>query len=71
MVCLTIIQALFPTGVTSYGPFNRYLDVIGVPLSRQRNQRQDTNLFTRKQTLDRIFTNLVMTLLSSSFDAVN
>ena len=71
MVCLTIIQALFPTGVMSYGPFNRYLDVIGVPLSRQRNQRQDTNLFTRKQTLDRIFTNLVMTLLSSSFDAVN
>ena len=28
-VSLTVIQALFPTGVMSYGPFNHYTEVIG------------------------------------------
>ena len=70
-VSLTVIQSLLPMVLTSYGPFNRFPDVIGVPLGGQRNQQQATNLFTQNPTLDRIFTNLVTTLLSSSFDAVN
>ena len=71
MVSLTVIQVLFPTGVTSYGQFNSYLNAIGVPLGGQRNQRQATHLFARKPTIDRIFTNLVTTFLSSIFVAVN
>ena len=55
----------------SYVTFKRYSDVIGVPLGRQRNQLQATPFFTQNPTQDRIFTNLLTTFLSSSFDAVN
>ena len=71
MFSLTVIGALFPMGVRSCGTFNCYLDVIGVPLGGQRNQQQFTELLTQKTTLDRIFTSLVTTILSSSFDALN
>ena len=37
-VSLTITRSLFYTGITSYGPYNCYLEVIGVPLGGQRNQ---------------------------------
>ena len=70
-VSLTVIRALFPTGVMSYFPFNGYPDVIGFPLRGKINQQQATHLFTQNPTLDRIFTNLVTTFLSSIFDAVN
>ena len=64
-------RSYLPLSDCYYLQYNRYLEIIGVPLGRQRNQLQATYLFVQKTTLDIIFTNLVTMILSLSFDAVN